>query len=468
MNSATDQQAPALGSPTNPLRVAIVGSGPSGFYSAEALLKLPLTVCVDMIERLPVPFGLVRHGVAPDHPKLKVPAMVFDKIARSPGFRFLGNVAVGTDVSLERLSATHHAVIFASGAETDRRLNIPGEDLPGSHTATAFVGWYNGHPDHRDAQFDLRGEVAVVIGQGNVAIDVARILSKPIDELRKTDIAAHALEVLAESRVREVHLIGRRGPAQAKFTNKELRELGEIPGCSCAVSAADLTLNAASAAEIEDKTNFVAAKNVEILQPWAANDTASNTTGRRIVFHFLQAPVRIEGDSRVRRIVLERGRLTGEPFRQEAAGTGETSALSCDLVFRSIGYRGRPIPGVPFDETRGVIPNEAGRVAGNAGTYVAGWIKRGPSGIIGTNRADAVATVQSLQADLGRLDPSPKPGAAGLFDNSERPRPTVVDYADWLRIDTEEQRRGALADKPREKFTRVADMLACAAQQGHP
>lgn len=467
MNSAIDRQPPSLGLPENPLRVAIVGSGPSGFYAAEALLKLPLTISVDMIERLPVPFGLVRHGVAPDHPKLKVPAMVFDKIAQSPGFRFFGNVTVGTDVSLEQLKATHHAVIFASGAESDRRLNIPGEDLPGSHTATAFVGWYNGHPDHRDAQFNLSGEVAVVIGQGNVAIDVARILSKPIDELRKTDIAAHALEVLAESRVREVHLIGRRGPAQAKFTNKELRELGEIPGCSCAVSAADLTLNAASAVELEDKANFVATKNVEILQPWA-HDTSPDARGRRIVFHFLQAPVRIEGDSRVQRIVLERGRLSGEPFRQEAVGTGETSALSCDLVFRSIGYRGRPIPGVPFDESRGVIPNDAGRVVGSAGTYVAGWIKRGPSGIIGTNRADAVATVQSLQADLSQIDPSPKPGASGLFGTGKQPGATVVDYADWLRIDREEQRRGALADKPREKFTRVADMLACAALRERP
>lgn len=467
MNSAIDPQSPSLGSPDNPLRVAIVGSGPSGFYAAEALLKLPLAVSVDMIERLPVPFGLVRHGVAPDHPKLKLPAMVFDKIAQSPGFRFFGNVAVGTDVSLEQLKTTHHAVIFASGAESDRRLNIPGEDLLGSHTATAFVGWYNGHPDHRDAPFDLSGEVAVVIGQGNVAIDVARILSKPIDELRKTDIASHALEVLAESRVREVHLVGRRGPAQAKFTNKELRELGEIPGCSCAVSASDLTLNAASVAELEDKTNFVAAKNVEILQPWAV-EMPSSTTGRRIVFHFFQAPVRIEGDSHVQRIVLERGSLTGEPFRQEAAGTGVTSTLDCDLVFRSIGYRGRPIPGVPFDETKGVIPNAAGRVLGSVGTYVAGWIKRGPSGIIGTNRADAVATVQSLQADLDQLDPSRKPGADGLFGATDKPSPTVVDYAGWLRIDREEQQRGALADKPREKFTRVADMLACAARRAPP
>jgi ferredoxin--NADP+ reductase len=460
VNSAIDLPAPSLGSPGNPLRVAIIGSGPSGFYAAEALLKLPLTVSVDMIERLPVPFGLVRHGVAPDHPKLKQAALVFDKIAQSPGFRFIGNKTVGHDLSVEQLRATHHAVIFACGAESDRRLDIVGEDLPGSHTATAFVGWYNAHPDHRDAQFDLSGEVAVVIGQGNVAIDVARILCKPVDELRKTDIAAHALEVLAESRVREIHLIGRRGPAQAKFTNKELRELGEIPGCNCAVSAADLDLNAASVTELEDKTNFVAAKNIEILQPWARGP--SPATGRRIVFHFLQAPLRIEGDDRVRHLVLERNRLSGAPFGQQAVGTGETTALRCDLVLRSIGYRGLAIPGLPFDAMRGVIPNDAGRVAGSAGMYVAGWIKRGPSGIIGTNRADAVATVQSLHADLARLDPSPRPGAVGLFGTKAQQSTGVVDYADWLRIDAEEQRRGALTDKPREKFTRVSDMLACA------
>ncbi|MEY2891854.1 MAG: hypothetical protein RJA98_1762 [Pseudomonadota bacterium] len=461
MNSASDRLSPGLGSPDNPLRVAIVGSGPSGFYAAEALLKLPLTVSVDMIERLPVPFGLVRHGVAPDHPKLKQAALVFDKIAQSPGFRFIGNKTVGQDLTLAQLRASHHAVIFASGAESDRRLDIPGEDLPGSHTATAFVGWYNGHPDHRDAQFDLSREVAVVIGQGNVAIDVARILSKPVDELRKTDMAAHALDVLAESRVREIHVIGRRGPAQAKFTNKELRELGDIPGCRCETPLANLDLNAESTTELDDKTNFVAAKNVEILRLWAHDP--SMAAGRRIVFHFLQAPVRIHGDGRVRQMVLERNRLAGAPFAQQAVGTGDTATLPCDLVFRSIGYRGRAIPGVPFDEIRGVIPNDGGRVAGCPGVYVVGWIKRGPSGIIGTNRADAVATVQGLQADLAQCDPSPKPGAVGLFGPQAVQIAGAVSYADWQRIDTEEQRRGALVDKPREKFTRVADMLACAA-----
>ena len=458
MNSVTEASASGLGSPANPLRVAIVGSGPSGFYAAESLLKLPMTVRVDMIERLPVPFGLVRYGVAPDHPKLKLPALVFDKIAQSPGFTFLGNVTVGRDVTLDQLRSTHHAVLFASGAESDRRLGLPGEDLAGSHTATEFVGWYNGHPDYRDRVFDLSGEVAVIIGQGNVAIDVARVLSKSVDELRKTDMAEHALDALAASRVREIHVVGRRGPAQAKFTNKELRELGEMSHCVPEVSASDMQLHAACLSELEDKSNFTAAKNVEILQGWVGRrGTAAH---KRIVFHFLEVPVRLIGNGRLERVTLEKNRLTGSPFGQQAQGTGQTSELRCDLLFRSIGYRGQSIPGVPFDTSKGVIPNDAGRVDNAAGLYAAGWIKRGPSGIIGTNRADAVATVQSLLSDLGQLDQEPKPGTEGVRELLANNGTRVVDYADWLRIDTEERRRGAVKGKPREKITRVSDMLS--------
>src|SRR3984893_11025133 len=266
VNSGIDTAS--LGTCGNPLRVAIVGSGPSGFYAAEALFKSPLSVRVDMLERLPVPFGLVRYGVAPDHPKLKQPTMIFDKIAQSPDFTFLGNVTVGRDLGVEQLRATHHAILFACGAESDRRLGLPNEDLPGSHTATEFVGWYNGHPDYRERTFDLSSEAAVIIGQGNVAIDVARILGKSVDELRNTDIAEHALDALADSRVREIHVIGRRGPAQASFTSKELRELGELRGCVTGVSANGLQLNLACRTELEDKNNFNAAKNVETFQSW--------------------------------------------------------------------------------------------------------------------------------------------------------------------------------------------------------
>jgi ferredoxin--NADP+ reductase len=457
----SDINTDTLGTAGNPLRVAIVGSGPSGFYAAEALFKSPLVVRIDMLERLPVPFGLVRYGVAPDHPKLKQPTLVFDRIAQSPGFTFLGNVTVGRDVSLEQLQATHHAILFACGAESDRRLGLPNEDLAGSHTATEFVGWYNGHPDYRDRTFDLSQEVAVIIGQGNVAVDVARILAKPIDELRGTDMAEHALDALAGSRVRDIHIIGRRGPAQASFTFKELRELGDLAGCVTMVSGNDLRLNSACLVELENKNNFNAAKNVEIFQSWTTH--CATAAGKRIWFHFLQSPVGIRGDGRLEQITLERNRLTGPPFTQLAQGTGEMVVLDCGLLFRSIGYRGLPLPGVPFEPARGVFPNSAGRIDGMPGLYAAGWIKRGPSGIIGTNRADAVATVQSLLEDLPFLDARPKSGTEGLHATLARSNSKVLSYGDWRHIDAEEQRRGAVAGKPREKITQLSDMLALAA-----
>jgi len=457
VNSATD--AGPLGSAGNPLRVAIVGSGPSGFYAAEALLKSPVTVRVDMIERLPVPFGLVRHGVAPDHPRLKQPVLVYDKIASSPGFTFLGNVTVGRDISVPQLQSTHHAVLFACGAESDRRLGLPDEDLPGSHTATEFVGWYNAHPDYRDRSFDLSVEAAVIIGQGNVAIDVARILCKSVDELRATDIAEHALHALAASRIRDIHIIGRRGPAQASFTFKELRELGELPGCVTLVSRSDLDLQPACTAELDDKSNFNAAKNVEILRSWTTHSTTM--AHKRIWFHFLQSPVAMAGAGRLERITLERNCLTGPPFGQSAKGTGATFDMGCGLLFRSIGYRGLPLPGVPFDSIKGVFSNTAGRIGDKPGLYAAGWIKRGPSGIIGTNRADAVATVQSLLADVPLLDARPKPGAEGLYA-ALAGGSQVLGYDDWRRIDAEELRCGLALGKPREKMTRVRDMLALA------
>lgn len=448
----------------SPLQVAIVGSGPSGFYAAEALLKSDDGVRVDMIERLPVPFGLVRNGVAPDHPKLKEPILVYDKIARLPGFVFFGNVEVGRVVSLEELRQLYHAVIFACGAQTDRKLGIPGEDLRGSHTATEFVGWYNGHPDHRDCSFDLAQEVAVIIGQGNVAADVCRILAKSSDDLRHTDIAGHALEALTKSRIREIHVIGRRGPAQAKFTAKELKELGEIPGCDALADPADLELDPASERELADKMNREAPKNLELFRSFAARRA---TQPRRIVFHFLQSPIALEGQSGVERVMLAQNRLEGASFRQTAVDTGIRSALNCGLVFRSVGYRGIPIPGVPFDERRGVFPNRDGRIIQGgiieAGLYVTGWIKRGPSGIIGTNRADSVATVQSLIADLNRFDKMPKPGSLGLQQLLDARGVQVVSYADWLAIDREEVARGAACGKPREKFTRREEMLAAIA-----
>ncbi|MDD2741640.1 MAG: NADP oxidoreductase [Rhodocyclaceae bacterium] len=449
-----------LGTELNPLRIAIVGSGPSGFYAAEELLKSSMAVSVDMIDRLPSPFGLVRSGVAPDHPKLKMPIVVFDKVAQMPGFSFHGNVTVGQDISVEALQKTHHAVIFTCGAQTDRKLGVPGEALAGSHTATEFVGWYNGHPDYRHLNFDLSQEVAVIIGQGNVAADVARALSKSVDELRTTDMAEHAIEALAKSRVREIHIIGRRGPAQAKFTNKELKELGELTGCSAEINSGGIVLNDESLVEIESKTNFIAAKNVEIMRSWTQN--AATNGNKRIVFHFQQSPVKLVGTDRVQQIILEKNNLKGPAFDQQAYGTDEQEILNCGLVFRSIGYRGVPIPGVPFDEKKGTFPNSAGRINNARGLYTAGWIKRGPSGIIGTNRADALETVATLLGDLESLERDPKPGFSAHFSTLENSKVKVVSYQGWQRIDAEERRRGELKGKPREKITDIAEMLSIA------
>ncbi len=452
----------AAGSAPHPVRVAIVGSGPSGFYAAEGLFKSGRGIRVDMYERLPAPYGLVRHGVAPDHPKLKEPIRVYEAIARTPEFRLLGNMTVGRDVSVEDLRAAYHAVLFSCGAESDRRLGIPGEDLPGSHTATEFVGWYNGHPDYRDRLFDLSQEVVVIIGQGNVAIDVGRILAKTVDELKHTDIAEHALDCLAESRVREIHLIGRRGPAQAKFTTKEFRELGELADCDPVVDPPDLELNPESRVELEDRSGSVAKKNLEVLKGFATRPARG--VRRRLFLRFLLSPVELRGEGRLEQVVLERNRLEGSPLHQAARGTGERVTQACGLLFRSIGYKGVAIPGVPFDARQGIFPTREGRIVDEAGApipglYASGWIKRGPTGIIGTNRADSLATVNSLLADLGTLDTGPKPGAEGVPGLLSGRGPRVVSFDDWLVIDRAEVQRGAPKGKPREKFTRFEEML---------
>jgi len=451
-----------LGSQQNPLKVAIVGAGPSGFYACEALLKTSHAVEVDLIERLPSPFGLVRSGVAPDHPKLKQAILVYQKIAQSPGFGYFGNVAVGTDISVDELRDNYHAVIFTCGAETDRHLGIPGEDLQGSYTATEFVGWYNGHPDYRDREFDLSQEVAVIIGQGNVAMDVSRILAKTVDELKHTDISQHALDVLAESKIREIHVIGRRGPMQAKFTHLELRELGELEETDPVVSAGDLVLNAASQAELENKSNRANIKNFETLQKFAARPAPSKR--RRCFFHFLKGPKEIKGDGHVERLVLALNQLKGEPNNQWAEETGETEELDCGLLFRSIGYRGIAMPGVPFNDKRGVFSNQGGRITEGdniiPGMYTAGWIKRGPTGIIGTNRACAVETVEALREDLPKLDGGAKLGHEGLRSLLNNRGVRMVSYPDWMKIDQAEVENGEPKGKPREKFTQISEMLA--------
>ena len=452
----------SLGSSERPLRVAIVGSGPSGFYAAEALLKSNLTVRVDMFDRLPTPFGLVRGGVAHDHPKIKSVTKVYDKIAQHERFSFLGNVTIGHDIKLVELREYYEAVLFATGAETDNRLNIPGEDLPGSHTATEFVGWYNGHPDYRDRVFDLSQEVAVIIGQGNVAMDVSRILAKTADELRGTDIARHAFDALAKSKVREIHLIGRRGPVQAKCTTPELRELGELAECDVIVRHRDLVLDHASQAELDYADNVTAQKNMAELRAFAERTSAGKQ--RSFFMHFLRSPVALRGTAHVESISLEVNTLQGKPFATRAEGTGVIEELACGLVFRSVGYRGVPIPSVPFNDARGVIPHEAGRVTNVGvavpGLYVVGWIKRGPSGVIGTNKPDSHETVESLLSDAPSLTPCAIPDSDALHGLLAQRGVRVVSYADWRRIDAAEIARGAANGKPREKFTRIDDMLS--------
>lgn len=454
-----------LGTPENPLQVAIVGSGPSGFYATEALIRSDVSVAINMFERLPNPYGLVRSGVAPDHPKLKQAIQVYAKIAESPAFNFMGNVSVGKDITVDELTGTHHAVIFTCGAETDRKLGIPGEALTGSYTATEFVGWYNGHPDYREREFDLSHETAVIIGQGNVAADVSRILAKTVAELQHTDIAQHALDVLAGSKIREIYVIGRRGPAQAKFTSKELKEFGELQDCNPVIDPEELCLNPESEAELMEKSNAGSKKIYDLFQQYAAlpKDPAK---GKNCHFTFLKSPVEICGEGSVEKIVLERNRLSGEPFQQSARSSGEKFELETGIVFRSIGYRGVAMPGVPFDERSGVLPNEAGRIVDSEGQiipqlYCAGWIKRGPTGIIGTNRADSVATVESLLEDLDSLTSSEeKRGAAGIYPLLEERNVRYLSFADWKRIDQSEIERGESKGKPREKYTRIEEMLA--------
>ncbi len=455
----------SLGTERDPMRVAIIGAGPSGFYAAEALIKSGISVRMDMYERLPSPYGLVRSGVAPDHPKLKQAILLYDRIAEREQYNLIGNVTVGRDVGVEELRDAYHALIFTCGAETDRALGIAGESLAGSHTATEFVGWYNGHPDYRDREFDLSCEAAVIIGQGNVAADVSRILSKTVEELRHTDIAQHALEVLAESKVREIYVLGRRGPAQAKFTSKELKEFGELADCDPVVKAEELALNPASEAELADKTNAGNKKVYELFREYAGRDGGNKS--RRCHFQFLRGPVAFAGAGRLEKVTVRYNQLVGEAFSQSARGTEVTYDMDAGVVFRSIGYRGIAIQGVPFDEGRGIFPNTDGRITENGRAvpqlYAAGWIKRGPTGIIGTNRACSVATVNSLLADLETLDgEAKKSGAEAIMPLLNARGVKCLSFDQWKHIDSREIENGQRVGKPREKYTSVDEMLAVA------
>jgi ferredoxin--NADP+ reductase len=468
------------------LNVAVVGSGPAGLYAAEALVKqsaalpLPVQVQVDVIDRLPTPYGLVRYGVAPDHKSIKSIAQYLRKVLESPDVRFVGGVHLGEDVTRDDLVSSYDAVIYATGAMRDRRLGIAGEDLPGSYAATDFVNWYCGHPDVDSGAFTLDAESVAVIGVGNVAVDVARILARDPAELHATDVPQPVLDALHASKVREVHMIGRRGPAYAKFTTKELRELGDLPGVEVVVHADEADLNTFDASgeglALAESDRRVRG-NLVAISKWAqggATEPSTSGHARRLIVRFWLKPVEILGTERVSGITLER---TAIDAGGALSGTGRCETLNAQMVLRSVGYQSVPLPAVPFDERASVVPNALGRVLGADGSplpgeYVAGWLKRGPTGVIGTNKSDAAETVRCLLEDLaggpgeggvslpraGLLrypDPADKLGAqvAGADDVAadevaagDWPLATVlagrgitpVTYAEWLRIETAE------------------------------
>lgn len=441
------------------LRVAVIGSGPAGVYAAAALTQHG-GVLVDVFDRLPCPFGLVRYGVAPDHPKIKSISAALTTVLEDPAVHFLGNVEVGAQITVEDLHRHYDALIFASGSAVDRRLGITGEDLPGSFSATDFVAWYSGHPDAPTDRFALDARSVAVIGAGNVAVDVTRMLAKSADNLRMTDLPDHVLEVLEGSRVEDIHLIGRRGPVQAKFTTKELRELGELANADVLVAPGELELDTASRERLA--TEPVPRRNLDVLQVWAARPPAGRP--RRVHVRFRLRPVEVLGEERVTGLRLERTRLdrTGH-----ATGTGQMCTIDAQMLLRSVGYRGLPTPGMPFDKQAGVIPNAAGRVLrGGAvvpGEYVAGWIKRGPTGVIGTNKRDANETVAALLIDAPSLPPAPIRDPDAVLRLLAERGVTVVRWQGWRAIELAEAHLGRAQGRERAKIADRGALLWAAA-----
>lgn len=448
-----------------PFRVAVIGAGPAGFYAAGHLLDSDVGVEVDLFDRLVTPWGLVRMGVAPDHPNIKAVSRVFEKIAAKPGFRMFGNVEIGRDLGHADLMGVYDAVVYAYGAQADRRMGIPGEDLPGSLPATAFVAWYNGHPDFFDLDPDLDVERAVVIGNGNVAVDVARMLVLGPDELHPTDTGDHAIRMLAESSIRDVVIAGRRGPLQAAYTNPELLELGELQIADVVVDPAEAELDPLSAADLEGASQ-PEQRNVETVLEYARR--ARSGRPRSVTLRYLLSPLEIRGDGRVEEVVFVRNRLErGDDGSLRAVATEETETIPCGLVLRSVGYRGLPVDGVPFDDRRCVIPHAQGRALDEAGApvpgvYCTGWIKRGPSGVIGTNKKDAVETADALLADLaaGRLPAPASPTAEAAEALVAERRPEAVEYAHWQAIDAHERAQGEPHGRPRIKLCSWDELLA--------
>ena len=430
-----------------PIRVAVIGSGPAGLYAADALVgQDDLPVEVDILDRLPTPYGLLRYGVAPDHLKIKSIITVLSRVFERGSVRFIGGVDLGVDVSRDDLNRHYDAVIYATGAAVDRPLQIPGEDLPGSHSATDFVNWYSGHPD-AEQPFELDSESVAVIGVGNVAVDVTRILAKTVEELKHTDLPPHVLDVLAEGRTREISMIGRRGPEHAKFTTKELRELGEL-------ADTDVVLEAAEVARGDDEPPLdkLAKGNLAVLQDWATKSPTGKS--RRIDLRFWLRPVEILGGDRVEALRVEHTELDGSG---RLTGTGRFETIPVQLVLRAVGYRSIPLPGIPFDEDRGVVANVNGRIVGAdgepTGEYVAGWLKRGPVGVIGTNKGDAAETVRAVIEDEQRSGAHHAENLEPIEKLLEERGVRHVTYDGWLAIDAEEILRGRADGRTRVKVT---------------
>lgn len=447
------------------IQIAVVGAGPSGFYTAEALINTGLDVEITIIEKLPCPYGLVRYGVAPDHQKLKSVTATLDVIAEHPNVHYLGNVTLGKEITLDELKSLFNAVVFTTGMPNGANLDIPGEDLSGVHPATSFIGWYNGHPDFQNTEFDFSASDAVIIGHGNVAVDVGRILSKSIDELRKSDITEQALQQLSESKIKNIRLVGRRGPVQAKFTSREIHELGKLENCLVKVHPVHLDLNLASHIELEEVSNSIGKKNYSIFQDYSKNFESSGAL-KEIHIDFMMSPKAFIGKKKLQAVSFDVVNLTGPAFNQLTENTGQVIHLDAGLAFSCVGFRGVPFNGLATDTKNGTLQNIDSRLIDNegnriSGLYAAGWVKRGPRGVVGTNKECAQHTVNQMMADIDKISKRKRPGYPALAHLLFERYVQYVTFKDWKIIDFQEIERGKLLGKPREKFTSVNEMLAC-------
>lgn len=456
-------------SENSPLRVAVVGSGPAGIYALQHLLEeRDLDVEIDLYERLPVPWGLVRYGVAPDHPEKKsIAERLFSYFLGHSNVRFFGGVEIGKDIQHQELAEWYDGVIYAVGANSDTSMGIPGEQLPGSWAAREFVAWYNGHPDCSNLDFDLSCKTAVIVGNGNVALDVARILTMPIEDLKKTDTADYAIEALSNSKIEEVVILGRRGHWQGAYNNPELEELAHLDGVNVSVESDGFSAAGNDADSAFAESSWEARRKVKMLEQLVQN--SPKNVRKHIIFKFLASPIELQGGDKVEQMVIGHNKLEADSQgKLKANATGEKSDLDAGLVLRAIGYRGKPFPGLPYDERRGVIENNAGRVTDSgtlvSGTYVTGWIKRGPQGIIGSNKQCAQETVNAFLCDVreGRLEHSTTLGYQAVEEELQSRKLKTVSEVGWRKIDHYEQTQGQALERPRLKLHDVSKMLSIA------